>query len=401
MDSIADKSNSIPDVNLEITALLSGQELEKERIKRIEFSRAKLHALFDKPQAQSSASPSPPRLKRARKNCLDVQIDYYPSDLKACLGQFPYVPPEKRQKTFDYADRDCFDLLTEIDKISSSPDVIGALEVYLVCSQYPTVRTSPPSNHRRALENAFSFTPLDHGVHLRGWHFNSAYGFPDLFSSPSLHNFSNVFRPCPFHVEFLYFQIPSRVVERPAPRVFTRTTRLTNPLRYDYELYKVIKNKPHESKGDKMATAGDSQLFDEHFTVTSFDQSKYDRVARIGGTSGDSQTVMTLDINTELYPCAVGDNLHVVLANSLSLDGSKDDGKGWRDVSRNGPGGETTLADMFDYVCHGKIYKFEDGVDGNSIKAYVSFGGLLMALEGPYKKLTPLRVDYVYLLVKK
>ena len=34
-------------------------------------------------------------------------------------------------------------------------------------------------------------------------------------------------------------------------------------------------------------------------------------------------------------------------------------------------------------------------------KAYISFGGLLMALEGPYKKLTPLRVDYVYLLVKK
>jgi len=34
-------------------------------------------------------------------------------------------------------------------------------------------------------------------------------------------------------------------------------------------------------------------------------------------------------------------------------------------------------------------------------KAYISFGGLLMSLEGPYKKLTPLRVDYTYLLVKK
>lgn len=34
-------------------------------------------------------------------------------------------------------------------------------------------------------------------------------------------------------------------------------------------------------------------------------------------------------------------------------------------------------------------------------KAYISFGGLLCALEGPYKKLTPLRVDYVYLLIKK
>lgn len=32
---------------------------------------------------------------------------------------------------------------------------------------------------------------------------------------------------------------------------------------------------------------------------------------------------------------------------------------------------------------------------------YTSFGGLLMALMGPYKKLTSLRVDYVYLLVKK
>jgi len=150
-----------------------------------------------------------------------------------------------------------------------------------------------------------------------------------------------------------------------------------------------------------MANTGDSQLFEETFTITTLDQSKYDRVSRIGATSSDSQTVMTLDINSELYPCATGETIHTVLATSLALDGSKDDGKGWRDVGRNGQGGETTLADMFDYVCHGKIYKFEDGEDGQTIKAYVSFGGLLMALEGPYKKLTPLRVEYVYLLVKK
>lgn len=34
-------------------------------------------------------------------------------------------------------------------------------------------------------------------------------------------------------------------------------------------------------------------------------------------------------------------------------------------------------------------------------KVYTSFGGLLMSLQGPYKKLTPLRIDYVYLLMKK
>lgn len=36
-----------------------------------------------------------------------------------------------------------------------------------------------------------------------------------------------------------------------------------------------------------------------------------------------------------------------------------------------------------------------------SSKAYMSYGGLLMALDGPYKKLTPLRVDYIYLLASR
>ena len=116
-----------------------------------------------------------------------------------------------------------------------------------------------------------------------------------------------------------------------------------------------------------MASSGDAQLFDEHFTITTIDDKKYDRVARLGATSQDAQTVMTIDINTELFPCQKGEHLHTVLATSLALDGSKDDGKGWRDVGRGGAGGEATLADMFDYVCHGKIYKFEDGDDGQTM----------------------------------
>lgn len=147
-----------------------------------------------------------------------------------------------------------------------------------------------------------------------------------------------------------------------------------------------------------MAATGDSQLFDELFTITEFDQTKYDRVARITGHSHDGNTSFTLDINTELFPVTQGESLNLVLASSLSLDGSKDDGRGWKDAGRNP---EPTLADMFDYVCHGKCYKFEDGGDGQTIKAYVSFGGLLLAVSGPYKKLTPLRIDNVYLLVSR
>ena len=131
-------------------------------------------------------------------------------------------------------------------------------------------------------------------------------------------------------------------------------------------------------------SSGDAQLFEDTFTVTDHDQSKYDRVARITGTSTDNQTEMKLDINTELFPCREGETLQVVLATTLSLDGgaaaNRTDGddpqqqqgrdggnesKGWRDV--RGAPEEATLADMYDYVCHGKIYKFEDGNDGQTM----------------------------------
>lgn len=107
-----------------------------------------------------------------------------------------------------------------------------------------------------------------------------------------------------------------------------------------------------------MATTTDTQLFDETLTITALNAEKYDRVSRLAATSQDSLTVMTLDINHELFPVSVGESVHMVLASSLSLDGSKDDGRGWRDAGR---AEEASLADMFDYVCHGRIYKFEDG----------------------------------------
>lgn len=112
--------------------------------------------------------------------------------------------------------------------------------------------------------------------------------------------------------------------------------------------------------------AGDNQLFEDSFTVINVDQSKYDRVARLKATSDDNQTLIYLDINTELYPCQVGDRLDCVLASSLKTDGSKDDEGGWRDATKGG-NTEGSLADLFDYVCHGKIYKFEDGADGQSL----------------------------------
>lgn len=40
-------------------------------------------------------------------------------------------------------------------------------------------------------------------------------------------------------------------------------------------------------------------------------------------------------------------------------------------------------------------------VNGVCSKVYVSFGGLLLYMDGPYSLLNALRIDYVYLLMKK
>ncbi len=114
-----------------------------------------------------------------------------------------------------------------------------------------------------------------------------------------------------------------------------------------------------------MTFSSDAQLFEDSFKVDRLSDPKYDRVDRIFCTSLDRMTKMELDVNNELFPCRVGDTLHIILATSLALDGSKDDEKGWRDVAKAG-NNEATLADMFEYVCHGKIYKFDEGdKDGN------------------------------------
>ncbi|KAI6801106.1 hypothetical protein KC367_g1929 [Hortaea werneckii] len=143
----------------------------------------------------------------------------------------------------------------------------------------------------------------------------------------------------------------------------------------------------------------DAQLYEDTFTITTLLDQTYDRVARVMGTSADSTTSVTLDINSELYPLNTGENVNMLIATTLNLDGSSEDRAktGWRPPKA----GEQTLADLWDYVCYGKVYRHEETGEGMNIKVYVSFGGLLLCLDGPYRKLSPLRQDYVYLLLKK
>jgi DNA-directed RNA polymerase I, II, and III subunit RPABC3 len=102
-------------------------------------------------------------------------------------------------------------------------------------------------------------------------------------------------------------------------------------------------------------TMSDAQVFEDTFTINEVNTDKYDRVARLKGVSQDNSVDLILDINTELFPVERGEAIDILLANTIRLDGVKDDAKsGWRDVQK---GDQQTLADMYDYVCHGKVYR--------------------------------------------
>lgn len=99
----------------------------------------------------------------------------------------------------------------------------------------------------------------------------------------------------------------------------------------------------------------DSLLLDESFRITSINSDKYDRVSRIFASRDD--LTFHLDINHELFPCFEDETLQLVLATTLNLDGRKDDETGsWREATE----GEGSLADGFDYVCYGKVYRFDE-----------------------------------------
>lgn len=50
---------------------------------------------------------------------------------------------------------------------------------------------------------------------------------------------------------------------------------------------------------------------------------------------------------------------------------------------------------------HGQVYKFDEGAQ-DTVTAYASFGGLLMALTGNYRKVSNLTIGQrVYLLMRR
>ena len=147
-------------------------------------------------------------------------------------------------------------------------------------------------------------------------------------------------------------------------------------------------------------------LFEDIFDVKDIDPEgrKFDRVSRLHCESESFKMDLILDINSWVYPMELGDKFRLVLASTLREDGYPDTGE-WNPADSGAP----SRADSFEYVMHGKIYRIEGGGGdfasdeaSGRLAAYVSFGGLLMRLQGDANNLHGFEMDhYVYLLMKK
>nr|AEF33414.1 DNA-directed RNA polymerases I/II/III subunit rpabc3 [Crassostrea ariakensis] len=142
-------------------------------------------------------------------------------------------------------------------------------------------------------------------------------------------------------------------------------------------------------------------LFEDIFDVKDIDPEgkKFDRVSRLFLWSESFKMDLILDVNTQIYPVDLGDKFRMVLAKTLREDGTPDDGE--YNPTDTGP----SRADSFEYVMPGKVYPIEGddtGPDFSRLAGYVSYGGLLMRLQGDANNLHGFEVDsFVYLFIKK
>ncbi|KAL6976165.1 DNA-directed RNA polymerases II and V subunit 8A [Sarracenia purpurea var. burkii] len=139
-------------------------------------------------------------------------------------------------------------------------------------------------------------------------------------------------------------------------------------------------------------------LLEDIFRVEKVDPDgkKFDKVSRIEATSERLGWYMQLDVNTELYPLHVGEKFMMVLAATLNLDGTPDSGYFTQ-------GGRKSLADKFEYVMHGKLYRISDASGPNvKVEMCVSFGGLLMLLKGDPSDAQKFELDQrLFILIRK
>ena len=125
-----------------------------------------------------------------------------------------------------------------------------------------------------------------------------------------------------------------------------------------------------------MDTDEAGQVFNDTFKVTAVDPDgkKFDRGSRLVCTGNTYGMKLTIDVHSEFFRCKTDDQIVMSLNTTI-----KPNGEASADYYEPPKG--PTLLDDYEYAMHGQVFHFEDKEE-NNVAVYVSYGGLLMRLEG-------------------
>eukprot|EP01123_Difflugia_compressa_P006204 TRINITY_DN18383_c0_g1_i1.p1 TRINITY_DN18383_c0_g1~~TRINITY_DN18383_c0_g1_i1.p1 ORF type:complete len:143 (+),score=21.85 TRINITY_DN18383_c0_g1_i1:73-501(+) len=136
-------------------------------------------------------------------------------------------------------------------------------------------------------------------------------------------------------------------------------------------------------------------LFEDIFEVKAIDKdgNHFDKVSRFECRGESFEVDLTLDINIDIYKLEVNQKFTMVLVSSLDDEQEQ----GYYKYNR-GP----SLLDKFEYCMMGKVFKTIKEEKSSKLSVHVSFGGLLMLMQGDQRHLQDLELDArIYLLIRK
>ena len=141
-------------------------------------------------------------------------------------------------------------------------------------------------------------------------------------------------------------------------------------------------------------------VFHSNFTVSQINPEgrKYLRVSRLECKSAAAGLSLAIDINSDIFPVTIGEHLTIGLATTLNVNGEEES-----DVYDHSIFPRETAMSSYDYVMHGRVYKCNcDDLEAEVVTVLISFGGLLMKVEGSMPQLRDIQFNKnYYVLIKK
>ena len=139
-----------------------------------------------------------------------------------------------------------------------------------------------------------------------------------------------------------------------------------------------------------------TDLYADSFQVIGKTDGQFDNISRIELQSENSKIV--IDINTYIYPIKENGRYSIVFKNELSTE-PMDKAAHWHPSYLKNSDNVTG----FEYIMCGKVYHYEEKAEAHRATIYISFGGLLMRLEGELRILSQIHKapNNVYFLMRE